>query len=174
MSEQWKPVPGFEDRYEISDAGRCRSLDRPVTYTDGRKAMFRGRELAGARGVQGYLSVTLEGQRFLLHRLVGIVFVKRRAGADFINHVNGDKRDNRAVNLEWTDMTGNNRHARSTGLNMQHGERSNLAAYSDQLVAALRRVHQRYGPSYRELALLFDISEMQAADIVKGRTRQKG
>lgn len=31
--EQWKPVPGWEDLYEVSDHGRVRSLDRIVNLT---------------------------------------------------------------------------------------------------------------------------------------------
>ncbi len=95
-------------------------------------------------------------------------------GCNFINHKNGDKRDNRAENLEWVTMARNNRHARETGLNRQHGENCNLTNYGAQLVAALKRVHERFQCSNRELALLFDMSEMQVGDILKGRTRAQG
>ncbi|MCB5173631.1 NUMOD4 domain-containing protein [Microvirga lenta] len=174
MSEIWKPVARHEGRYEVSNNGRVRSLDRTVTYSDGRIALFKGRVLSEARGASGYLTVTLDrGKRALVHRLVAETFLSRPDGATVVNHKNGDKRDNRAENLEWGDYTHNNRHARETGLIKQHGENCNLSRYSDQLVAAIRRVHARYDCTYRELALLFDISEMQAADIVKGRTRAK-
>lgn len=173
MIEIWKPVDGAPG-YEVSNLGRARTLDREVTYKDGRVATFRGRNLSVFRGIRGYPSIYLPGgARTHLHRLVASAFVERPAGRDFINHINGDKTDNRAENLEWVTMADNNRHARETGLQNQHGEDCNLTKYGSQLVSAVRRVHQKYGSTYRDLAMLFDMSEMQAADIVKGRTRAK-
>lgn len=171
--ERWKPVHGHEDHYEVSSEGRLRSLDRAVTYTDGRVGHFRGRMLSPGRSTEGYLAVALRNQRALVHRLVAEVFLDQSQRSDTVNHINGDKRDNRAVNLEWATFGQNNRHARETGLLNQHGENCNLTRYSEQLVSAMRRVSERYSPTYRELALLFDVSEMQAADIIKGRTRRR-
>ena len=39
--EEWRPIPGYEGIYEISNTGRVRSLDR----RDKRGVFFRGREL---------------------------------------------------------------------------------------------------------------------------------
>ncbi len=171
--EEWRDVPGLEGRYEVSSNGGLRSLDRVIVYTDGRRGLFKGRTLALARGAGGYLGIAVKGRRYLVHRLVASAFLPPVAGKTSVNHRNGDKRDNRLVNLEWCSLAENNRHARDTGLQKQHGESNNLTRYAEQLVSAVRRVHDRYAPTYRELALLFDMSEMQAADIVKGRTRKR-
>lgn len=170
---RWAPLKGYEGRYEICEMGKLRSLDRTVTYVDGRRGLFRGRELRGARGANGYLEVTLEARRHLVHRLVAETFLPAIEGKDHVNHINGDKRDNRICNLEWCSPGDNNRHARDTGLQNQHGENSNLARYGDQLVAAVRRVNEKYSPTYRELAMLFDMSIQQATDIAKGKTRRR-
>lgn len=175
---EWRPVPGASG-YEVSAGGDVRSVDRVVRYKDGRVAHFGGVNLKPTRGNHGYLSVTLgrasgRRQRVLVHQLVAEAFVPKPPGKDIVNHKDGDKRNNAAENLEWHTLRDNNRHARDTGLQRQHGENCNLTQYGDQLVAALRRVHARYRPSYVDLALLFDMSEMQVADIVKGRTRTRG
>ena len=172
MQEVWAAIPGV-DGYEISSLGNARTFDRQVPYKDGRIALFKGRALSSFRGSHGYGAIYLPGgRRMHIHRLVAEAFVSRRDGCDVVNHMNGDKTDNSAANLEWTTMADNNRHARASGLHPQHGENCNLTRYSDQIVLAIRRVHEKYGCSYRELATLFDISEMQAADIIKERTRR--
>lgn len=173
MDEVWKPVEGAEG-YEVSNLGRARTLDRKIVYKDGRIATFKGKDLSVFRGAYGYPAIYLPGgKRKHVHRLVADAFLPRKEGCDVINHINGDKFDNRVENLEWSTASENNRHARATGLQNQHGENCNLTRYSEQIVQAVRRVHAKYGSSYRDLAVLFDMSEMQAADIVKGRTRAK-
>lgn len=172
MTERWVSVAGHEGSYEVSDLGSVRSLDREIVYSDGRVARFKGVSMKASRGANGYLTVTLDrGKRYLVHRLVAGAFLPPPKPGDVVNHLNGDKRDNRVSNLEWGSYGRNNFHARKTGLNRQQGEDCNLTKYGSQLVAAIRRVHARYQPTYREMALLFDMSEMQVADIVKGRTR---
>lgn len=45
MTETWKPIPGYEGLYEVSDHGRVRSLDRVVEFSDGRLRFQRGTDL---------------------------------------------------------------------------------------------------------------------------------
>lgn len=172
MTEIWAPI---DDGYEVSNLGNVRSVDRKVTYSDGRVGNFHGRPMRPARGKNGYLTATVgRSRRAMVHRLVAAAFVENPLGMTMVNHINGDKRDNRAINLEWCDFTTNNRHARETGLNTQHAENCNLTIYGTHFVEAVRRVYDAYKPTYSELALLFDISQAQARDIAKGRTRKRG
>jgi NUMOD4 motif len=45
MTEHWRPVPGWEGWYEVSDRGRVRSVDRLVVRTDGRRCEALGQNL---------------------------------------------------------------------------------------------------------------------------------
>src|SRR3546814_17334982 len=59
MSEEWRPVVGFEGLYEVSDQGRVRSLDREVRSGPGRTRKARSHILKPSAGQDGYLRVNL-------------------------------------------------------------------------------------------------------------------
>lgn len=106
MTEEWRAVVGYESYYEVSDLGRVRSLRtgklRRATPTD-----------------WGYLhlSLSIEGnpKHWKVHRLVAMAFIPLIDGKTHVNHKNGDKLDNRAVNLEWMTKRENEEHAGRLG-----------------------------------------------------------
>lgn len=55
----------------------------------------------------------------LVHRVVATAFVPNPLGLREVNHINGDKTDNRAENLEWVTSKANHTHAVSIGLQPQ-------------------------------------------------------
>lgn len=121
--EQWKDIPGFEGRYQASDLGRVRSVDRRVNTVDklGRK---RTRKLAGkvlAPGnCRGYKIVHLSGHGTVaVHLLVARTFMRRPEDAEDVNHRDGVKANNILANLEWSTKAHNQRHAVVTGLRSQ-------------------------------------------------------
>ena len=80
-----------------------------------------GHVLRGGLKKSGYIEVTLtdtDGRPHsrLLHRIIAEAFCEKPDGADEVNHINGDKTDNRARNLEWVTRAENLRHAYETGL----------------------------------------------------------
>ena len=109
--EQWKVIEEFP-RYEVSDLGRVRHTLRPhkilVLTTDAR----------------GYKKITLYVNRVQknrkVHRLVLITFVPNPLNLSDVDHINGDKGDNRLVNLRWASRSQNLRNVRkvnsSTGI----------------------------------------------------------
>lgn len=101
MTEQWKPVAGFEHGYEVSNQGRVRSLDR---ITDrGRK--WRGRMMTAAAMPRGYLTVSLwrEGKQYtrLIHRLVLSTFIGPPPDGTEALHADGNPANNVLSNLSW-------------------------------------------------------------------------
>lgn len=104
--EVWKPIKGYENYYEVSNNGKIRSLDRITVFKDGRKRKFFGKILVlQATNNSGYVTVGLHDsgktKTFLLHRLVAESFVDNPYDLKEVNHIDQDKFNNAASNLEW-------------------------------------------------------------------------
>ena len=97
----WKPVVGFEGYYAVSNTGEVMSLRK-------------NRRLKLAIDRYGYPKVvlTVHGKSFYytVHRLVAMAFVPNPDGKETVNHINEDKTDNRAENLEWLSIQENDNH----------------------------------------------------------------
>ena len=108
--ETWKNIKGYEGFYQVSNMGRVKSLGRKDRF--GR--VIKERILEPAVTHNGYLRVGLhvDGKRKMLrvHRLVCEAFHENPDNKSEVNHVNEDKTDNRACNLEWSTRTENCNH----------------------------------------------------------------
>lgn len=108
MREQWVPmtsIPEVAGWYEISDQGRIR-------YAVGAPAVvLRGRNVGDMKALRmyghGYLYVAIwhsdKQHQYRVHRLVAQHFVENPNGYKEVNHIDGDRLNNRADNLEWCD-----------------------------------------------------------------------
>ena len=109
-NERWKPIDGYPN-YSISDHGRVRSIARGTP-----------REMKTKEDRYGYPKVTIRSNgtssTVNVHQLVARAFVNGHDETMQVNHINGDKHDNRASNLEWVTVGDNLRHAYKTGLNV--------------------------------------------------------
>lgn len=107
MTEEiWKDVKGFEGKYQVSNMGRVRSLDRYVNPAHPYLKKGQILSLTPNMGKRGYLRVSLsDGNRnythYEVHRLVALHFVDGFKPGLIVNHKNEVKTDNRAENLEW-------------------------------------------------------------------------
>ena len=104
--EEWKSVKGFEGLYEVSNFGRVKTLPR---------AKVKGGILKPSKNVWGYLICNLwkDGKRklFQIHRLVALHFVPNPDGKPIVNHIDCDKQNNCAINLEWCSQKENINHS---------------------------------------------------------------
>ena len=121
--EQWKQVKNYEGYYEVSDLGRVRRVDRMVKtgikYNSER--LCKGRVLKQHLKRNGYLAVDLskdyQVKTISVHRLVAIAFVEGYSeGKNYVDHINCNKQDNRACNLEWVNAKENSKRAKSNNL----------------------------------------------------------
>lgn len=98
MTEQWKKVRGH-DGYEVSDQGRVRNVKT-------------GKILKPYNDCRGYLRIDFgrECCRQKVHRVVAKAFCPNRKRRPVVNHINRNKHDNRACNLEWVTYAQNTAH----------------------------------------------------------------
>lgn len=112
--EQWKPVPGWEGRYSVSDQGRVRSEDQVITTKAGVKKRLRGRMLVQSHVGRPNVKIG-RGPGVFVHRIVASAFLGPCPEGMVVCHNNGDPEDNRLVNLRYDTMSGNMRDMRKHG-----------------------------------------------------------
>ena len=107
--EEWRIVEEFPE-YEVSNQGRIRNKNKkilsPLNHTNGYLAICFGRK-----------------NRRLIHRVVGKAFLQEEQDKIEIDHINRDKKDNRATNLRWVTRSENNS---NKGLGYSYCDRDNL------------------------------------------------
>lgn len=93
MDEVWKECP-FNESYEVSNQGNVRRKN--------------GKELKLSRTPRGYLYVNLSKKSYSVHKLVAYTFLPPCPGVHglgrgtyHIDHIDGDKSNNKASNLQW-------------------------------------------------------------------------
>lgn len=99
--EEWKDIQNYEGYYQISSEGNVRNVKT-------------GRILIGDKNNMGYKRVTLYTpikKRFFIHQLVAKHFCSGYKEGLVVNHIDGNKLNNKANNLEWVTRSQNDLHA---------------------------------------------------------------
>lgn len=128
-----KPVEGFDDRFLVTDDGRV--LSKATNKVIKQHTNFRGYKvfatyIGGRKGIAVCPRV---------HRLVAKAFIPNPENKPQINHIDGNKVNNRWTNLEWNTNLENSHHAIRTGLTkVDYGENSRLAKLTNTQVKEIR------------------------------------
>ena len=118
MEEEWRDIAGYEGLYMVSNLGRVKSLNYNRTGQEGILKAFKDSA--------GYLQVNLfkDGSKkfYLIHRLVAIAFITNIDNLSEVNHIDENKENNCANNLEWCNRE----------YNINYGARNKKASESNK------------------------------------------
>lgn len=149
-AEEWRPIPGYEGRYAVSNTGRVFSL---VT----------GRVLRPGRMTAGHQSVALgRGNSKCVHWCVLTAFVGPAPAKHMARHLDGDPANNALSNLEWSTRARNEQDKK--------WHRGQAKRPVSPEVARDIRCAKNLGLSYEALAEVFGVGATTIANVVKRRT----
>lgn len=165
-------IKGYEGMYMITSDGEVVSLPRLQKGRYNNYSRNKGRVLTKRKN-RGYWSVALSKdksyRRFSIHRLVYQSFVGEIPKGKQINHIDGDKLNNKLKNLEVVTPKENTQHAWRNGLSKkQMGEKNGLSRLKEWQVLEIKRLGHRV--SQKELAKMFDCHQTSIHYILSGKT----
>lgn len=104
--EEWRPVYRYEGRYEISDRGRLRSVERMITTRNGQQRLRKQTFLSPFESKDGHLRVGLYNdqggrKKEWIHALVLEAFHSPRPDGMIALHRDGNPQNNSPSNLKW-------------------------------------------------------------------------
>ena len=140
--ELWKPVLGFEGRYEVSNQGRLRALDWVTVSSLGRRRLFPARIMTPPTYENGYVVATLMKDRRPIRKGMHVVvceaFIGPRPTGNVAAHGNGVRDDNRLENLRWASNSENEADKTAHGTDLR-GSRHHQVILSPSDVREIRR-----------------------------------
>jgi len=130
---------------------------------------------------RGYPCVGLNGKTHSVHRLIAGAFCEKPEGCDQVNHINGDKTDNRAENLEWVTMSQNHKHAFATGLRKPSELQRQVVReqgfknrkFTMDEARYMRKMFSVFGFTQTAIAKMFETSQAVVSSIILNKTYQE-
>lgn len=120
LKRKWKEVKGYEGRYIVSNYGEIISLPRYKNNHNQLQYVEPKDMIPHVNNKNGYVYVMLykdtEEKNIRLHRIVAEAFIPNPNNLPQVNHIDGNKQNNRVDNLEWCTGSKNIKHAYKTGL----------------------------------------------------------
>lgn len=149
MSEEWRDVVGYEGLYQVSSEGRIKSLK-----------WNKERILKPGIDRYGYLLVTLyaggKRKKLKVHRLVCQAFHDNPDNKPCVNHIDENKTNNAANNLEWCTYEENNNHgtrnARSAETKSKPVAQYALDGELIKIWVSAREAQKQAGFSYKHIS----------------------
>lgn len=166
--EIWKDIEGYNGDYQISNRGRVKSLKCNSGSKESPPYILKDKKDHGYRRIALYKNNNPKFYR--IARLVAMHFVSNPKNKSQVNHINGDKTDDRAINLEWTTPKENTRHAHNMGLvDSAIGENASGSKLTSKQVVNIKKLLKQ-GVTQKEIAKKYPVTQVSIHKIKHGKT----
>jgi hypothetical protein len=174
MIEIWKDIPGYEGIYQASSLGRIKSLKRIAELRYKYKRTIRERILKLVPDNFGYYKVSLHKDKKIktikVHKLVALTFIKNEENKREVNHIDGNKKNNKPDNLEWCSRSENMKHAFKNGLHNQlKGERHGKSKLKKKDVINIKK-KIKAGLLLKEIANEYNVTKATISSIKRRKS----
>lgn len=168
--ERWRDIYPYDGVYKISDRGRVKNA-------------ITNRILSHYKDKQGYHKIILFSRdennksirkTYSVHRLVALCFVPIYSLDRFqVNHIDEDKSNNNADNLEWATNLENQQHrSRLNRFRYKFGDENNKARLGTQMVKKIKALYNTGSYTQKELAEKFNVSQSAVSQITTNKIRK--
>lgn len=181
MREEWRDIKGYEGLYQVSSIGRVKHL--AIVKTKGTGNYARNERLCKIRTMKnGYLIVDLyknnHRKTLLVHRIVAMAFIHNPNNYPCVNHIDSNRGNCNAENLEWCTVSYNHKYSYDTNnrrdkMNWRHGRENHNARAVLMLDKTTNEVIRRFDcimDAERELHILNN----SICSCLKGRYKTAG
>ena len=167
LSPAFKEVPGHPN-YEVNAYSTIRRI-RPAQGT------WKNRRLSPTVNSNGYMTVRLtskgKGKNEYLHRIVALTFIGPPPSAKHeVDHIDGNKANNRVSNLRWVTREENMKFAHANGQIHNKGSNHALAKLNEDQVSQIRESFKAGRQTPKQLAAHFKVSLATIYSIVSNKT----
>jgi len=149
-------------KYRFLSNGSVISLQKskPLKMSPMRQGKYVGLTLTRADGTQ---------ERQYVHRLIAEAFHGPCPDGMVCRHIDGDRKNNSAVNLQWGTQSENNLDKNNHGT-APLGERNPMAKLTALSVAQMRADRKKTNRSYAKIAADYGVSTMTAYRAITGQS----
>ena len=168
-AEIWKPIPGAEGFYDVSNRGQIRSLRFINNVTNNLRATPKILKTQGLRRT-GHRVIILSKpikKHYCVHRLVLAAFVGPCPDGMECAHLNGKADDNRLENLKWCTRAENFSHKILHGTDGKGSRNSRAKLNEKQVLQIKKRLAKDQSPT--EIAKSYSVARQTIDNIKRGK-----
>jgi len=168
--EVWKEVEGYEGYYEVSNLGHVRSLDRVIPHATQGSQKVKGKVLKQTLRNKYYRVILARDNHKnhqSVHRIVAKAFIPNPENKESVDHINNDKLDNRASNLNWVTVYENSSKARREGF-YRVGEEHLQSKITAKEVKEILDIYYIQGFFQSQIASLYNVEQATISKITRG------
>lgn len=165
MNEIWKDIPNYKGYYQVSSLGRVKSLDRTITYSNGKEVYTKGKIIKQSKDSHNRLRLILNKngtkKNYFAHSLVALSFIGEKPDNYIVAHCNGDNNDNRLSNLRYDTIKENS-------IDMyRHGGKVSIGKLSIDDIMKIRDFYNSGNCTMLEIGEMYNVSHSTISKIIR-------